>query len=36
MPGIDTSPGFYPGLQGPNHLPSITVDASCMPCMGGS
>ena len=34
MPGIDASPGFCPGLHGPNHFPSITVEASRMPCNG--
>ena len=36
MPGINTSPGFCPGWQGPNHLASITVEASGMPAIGGS
>src|SRR6516162_9351809 len=36
MPGINTSPGFCPGWQGPSHLASITVEASGMPAIGGS
>jgi uncharacterized membrane protein len=36
MPGIDTSPAFWPALQAPNHFASMRVVASRMPAIGGS
>lgn len=36
MPGMITSPGFWPALHGPSQRASWTIFISFMPCCGGS